>query len=250
MKPILLIITLILTSFSLQAQTDFPAMKQQFLDYRKANNQDSALYIARKMNQLALEEQTDSSYWYALSMRYMGNPHYSWGNTDSTIFYWSKSVELFEKYHPTNPDFASSLNNLGVLYSDMGDYKAVEPLYKKAIEIRKQALGEEHPDYAQSINNLAVLYRAQGRYDDAEPMYDEALSICRRVLGADHPDTAESLNNLAVLYRVQGRYSEAAPLLKEAVEIMEQVLGSEHPNTKIVRENYEGLLAEMKESGR
>ena len=33
----------------------------------------------------------------------------------------------------------------------------------------------------------------------------------------------------------------------EAVEIMERVLGAEHPNTKIMRENYEVLLAEMKE---
>ena len=67
------------------------------------------------------------------------------------------------------------------------------------------------------------------------------------MLGADHPDTAQSLNNLAALYYAQGRYSEAAPLFKEAVEIMERVLGAEHPNTKIVRENYEGLLAKMKE---
>ena len=93
MKPIFLILTLLLTSFSLQAQTDFPAMKQQFIDYRRARNQDSALYIARKMNQLALKEQSDTSYWYALSMRYQGNPHYTWGNTDSTIFYWKTSLQ-------------------------------------------------------------------------------------------------------------------------------------------------------------
>ena len=67
------------------------------------------------------------------------------------------------------------------------------------------------------------------------------------MLGADHPDTAQSLNNLAALYYAQGRYSEAAPLFKEAVGIMERVLGAEHPNKKIVRENYEGLLAKMKE---
>ena len=65
--------------------------------------------------------------------------------------------------------------------------------------------------------------------------------------GADHPDKAESLNNLAGLYRVQGQVAEAAPLLKEAVEIVERGLGAEHPNTKIMRENYEVLLAEMKQ---
>jgi hypothetical protein len=57
------------------AQTDFSALKQQFLDYRKADKQDSALFIARKMNCLALSEQSDTSYWYALSMRYCNTPH-------------------------------------------------------------------------------------------------------------------------------------------------------------------------------
>jgi hypothetical protein len=122
----LIIIIFFWGSLFTKAQTDFPALKQQFLDYRKADKQDSALYIAKKINQLALKEQTDTSYWYALSMRYQGNPYETWGNTDSTIFYWRKSVELFKKYHPESPDYAASLNSLGVLYSDMGDYKDSE----------------------------------------------------------------------------------------------------------------------------
>ena len=69
------------------------------------------------------------------------------------------------------------------------------------------------------------------------------------MLGADHPETATSLNNLAGLYRAQGLYVVAAPMVMEAVEIMERVLGAEHPNTKIMHENYEVLLAEMKEKG-
>ncbi len=93
MKTLLLLFFFILAGISANAQTDFPALKQQFIDYRKAKQQDSALYVARKMNRLALKQQTDTSYWYALSMRHMGNPHDAWGNTDSTIYYWSRSVE-------------------------------------------------------------------------------------------------------------------------------------------------------------
>ena len=47
-----------------------------------------------------------------------------------------------------HPDYATSLNNLALLYKDMGDYAKAEPLYRQALEIRKQALGEKHPDYA------------------------------------------------------------------------------------------------------
>ena len=57
-----------------------------------------------------------------------------------------------------HPDYATSLNNLAVLYQAMGDYARAEPLLRQAMEIRKQALGEDHPDYATSLNNLAGLY--------------------------------------------------------------------------------------------
>jgi hypothetical protein len=75
----LLFLILVFNSFT---QTDFQTLKQQFSDYRKSDKQDSALYIARKMNQLALKEQSDTSYWYALSIRYMGNCYYSNVNFD------------------------------------------------------------------------------------------------------------------------------------------------------------------------
>ena len=144
-------------------------------------------------------------------------------------------------------EYAQTLNDLALNLQLCGDFDKAEPLHNDALLMRHRVLGDDHPDTAESLNNLAALYRAQGRYEDAEPLYDEALSITRRVLGADNPDTAGSLNNLAGLYYVQGRYSEAVPLYKEAVEIMERVLEVEHPNTKIVRDNYERLLAEMKE---
>ena len=81
---------------NLIAQTDFPALKQQFLDYRKVDKQDSALFIARKMNQRAIQEQTDTSFWYGLSLRYQGNVFYKKEIYDSVKFYWSRSLTFFE----------------------------------------------------------------------------------------------------------------------------------------------------------
>ena len=56
-----------------------------------------------------------------------------------------------------HPDYATSLNNLAMLYRAMGDHAAALPLFRQALEIRRTALGENHPDYAASLNNLAVL---------------------------------------------------------------------------------------------
>jgi len=131
----------------------------------------------------------------------------------------------------------------------MGRWEEAVPLNKDMLEQVAAEYGKTGNEYAAALNNHGMIYDNIGRYSDAEPLLEEALLIRRRVLGADHPDTATSLNNLAALYRVQGRVVEAAPLFNEAVEIMVRVLGAEHPNTKIMRENYEVLLAEMKEKG-
>ena len=223
-------LSLLLGSFLSNAQTDFPALKQQFLDYRKADQQDSALYIARKMNQLALKEQSDTSYWYALSMRYQGNPHDTWGNTDSTLFFWKKSAELFEKYHPESPDYAASINNLVFLYYRLGDYKASEPIYKQAIEIQKKILGENNPDYALRLYNIGNLFYLIGDYQLAESSLKQSLEIRKKVLGEEHPDVAICLNSLGNLYSTLDNYIAAISVYEHYLEIKKKTVGEDHPD--------------------
>ncbi len=40
-----------------------------------------------------------------------------------------------------------------------GKYDEAEPLFRRALQIRRNSLGEEHPDFANSLNNLAVRAR-------------------------------------------------------------------------------------------
>ena len=224
----LILLIVVFGGYCTNAQTDFPALKQQFLDYRKADKQDSALLIARKMNQQALLEQSDTSYWYALSLRYQGNPHDTWGNYDSTIHYWSKSVELFKNYHPENTDYAASLNSLGVLYSDIGDYKSSEMYLMQALAIRRKNMGEENLDL-QILNNLGVLYSDIGDYKASEQLFKQAIEIYKKSFGEEHQITVGSLINLGVLYKKMGDYKTAESLYKKGTEIYKKTLGEEHP---------------------
>ncbi|WP_346291512.1 tetratricopeptide repeat protein, partial [Sphaerothrix gracilis] len=124
-----------------------------------------------------------------------------------------------------HPNFATSLNNLALLYYSQGRYGEAEPFYQEALAIWREQLGERHPAVASSLNNLALLYREQGRYGEAEPLYQEALAILREQSGSRHPDAASSLNNLAALYEAQGRYGEAEPLYQEALAIWREQSG-------------------------
>ena len=104
------------------SQTDFHTMEKQFWDYYESGKLDSALYSSRRMNNLALTEYSDSSYWFALSEYCLGYPFYSRGEFDSTLFYWEQSIELFEKYHSDSSDYIVGLENIGNLYDEIGQY--------------------------------------------------------------------------------------------------------------------------------
>lgn len=224
-----------------EAQTDFSVLQKQYLDYRKADIQDSALYIARKLNRITIQEQSDTSYWYALSLRYIGNPHYTNGNYDSTLVYWQNSVTLFEKYHSKHPDYASSLNNLGALYYTVGYPQAAELCLKQALDIKRFAKGED-PEYAHSIHNLGSLYKNIGDYKTAELYLMRAIEILEiKGLGVDDPKFVNSLNSLGSLYILMADYKAAESYLKRALEINKKALGI-NPSSFASTLNNLGLL--------
>ena len=147
------------------------------------------------------------------------------------ISYAKKMVKAVGKeFGEDHPDFATSLNNLALLYHNLGRYSEAEPLHTQAMGIRKARLGEEHPDFATSLNNLALLYESIGQYAEAEPFYRKALGIRKTQRGEGHPEYAFSLNNLAVLYVRMGRFIEAEPLMLKAMGIYKAQLGEGHPN--------------------
>ncbi len=47
---------------------------------------------------------------------------------------------------PDHPVFEACLDNLGLLYFEMGKYSLAEPLYRQLLEIRQKRHGESHPD--------------------------------------------------------------------------------------------------------
>jgi hypothetical protein len=137
------------------------------------------------------------------------------------------------------------LNEIAYYFYERAQYADAEPLSRKAMKIRRTALGEQHPDYVASLNNLASLYRAMGRHSEADLLLRQAMEIRRTVLGEQHPNYAASLNNLASLYRAMGRHAEAEPLLSQATEIRRTALGELHPDYAASLNNLASLYRAM-----
>jgi tetratricopeptide (TPR) repeat protein len=150
--------------------------------------------------------------------------------------------EVLGEKHPL---YATTMNNLALLYVEMGDHKQALPLYQKALEIRKEALGHRHPHYALSLNNLAGLYKSMGDHKQALPLSRRALEIRKEALGEKHPLYANSLNNLAQLYASMGDHKQALHLAKQALQIRKEVLGEKHPDYATSLHNLASLYKNL-----
>ena len=58
---------------------------------------------------------------------------------------------------------------MGYLLQAQGRLAEAEPYYRKALEVSRRVLGDEHPSTLSSINNMGGLLQAQGRLAEAEP---------------------------------------------------------------------------------
>jgi CHAT domain-containing protein/Flp pilus assembly protein TadD len=143
------------------------------------------------------------------------------------------NVDILEKLtaaERANLDLASRLSGLAASLHNKREYAKAEKLYKQALQIQKQLLGEQHPIYAQGLSNLATMHRARGESAQAERLYRQVVEIRKKLLGERHPDYARSLNNLAAVYLDRRDYAKAEPLCRQAMDIRKHALGEQHPD--------------------
>jgi tetratricopeptide (TPR) repeat protein len=108
---------------------------------------------------------------------------------------------LIEEFGLQSQEAGRLLNQAGYYLKARGQFGLAEPLYRQAMAIRRQCLGEQHPDFATSLNNLAALYRSTGRYEEAEPLFRQAMEIWLKALGPKHPNTKTCQANYDALRR-------------------------------------------------
>jgi tetratricopeptide (TPR) repeat protein len=128
-----------------------------------------------------------------------------------------------------------------------GKYAEAAEGYRKALDIFRKVLGEEHPDTANSYHNLAKNLNAQGKYAEAAEGFRKALAIYRKVLGEEHPYTTTSYNSVATNLAAQGKYAEAEEGFRKALDIRRKVLGEEHPHTA---NSYNNLANNLNAQGK
>ncbi|KAF7336352.1 FabD/lysophospholipase-like protein [Mycena venus] len=193
----------------------------------------------------------------------------------STYFHSGKMKEaaelealVLEKRRATlgedHPDTLQSMRNLGVTYSELGQWKKVKELahavltthgdltegmildsikdelekLDKAVGLRSlvlqrlsETVGEDHPDTLRAKENLATTYRKMGQWNKAEELLVVLLEKRRETLREDHPDILSAMGSLAVVYYQLGHWNKAEKLQAPVLEKQRETPREDHPDT-------------------
>ena len=120
-----------------------------------------------------------------------------------------------------NAEYAALVNQLGILYIQMGKYEKVRDLFVLSLNVYKKRWGENNIYFAKTAMDLGNFHRIQGQYDEAEQWLTKSYEIRKSLLNESHPAYVESQESLAILYWKMNQPGRAYPLYQE---VMDQTL--------------------------
>jgi CHAT domain-containing protein/tetratricopeptide (TPR) repeat protein len=191
-------------------------------------------------------------------------------DTSNADQYWHDVIALAEAtWGPKHPFTAAVLSRFAGVLDERGRYLEAEPLYRRALTIRRARLDADDASIANVLDRLAVNLTLQGHIVEAEPYFRDALSSRDRP-NANQAILAITLNNLgrdlndqglaekaqyrqlqaqgdrttapAVLQNSERHLKEAESVLRRALNITENISGPNSDDTVASLENLAGNL--------
>ncbi|MFC1794660.1 tetratricopeptide repeat protein [Planctomycetota bacterium] len=131
---------------------------------------------------------------------------------------------------------ASISYTLGRTYRALGEATKAERHYRRAIQIYRLNLGQDHPETLRSMRRLGWICWDQGQYHEMKRMFTRILQIRQRIHRVDPP--VQAMNGLAYSYWCLGRYEDAELLYNKILQRVRHEVGDENiPNLTYVRCN-------------
>lgn len=152
------------------------------------------------------------------------------GDDDTAIGLVSQALEASRKNGQASIEQQSNYwNNLGYFNERQRRFQLALGYYKKSLELRLTAHGENDLRTADSYNNLGTTLSKLGQFDEAFKYLRKNLTLRERQLGADDHQVAVAINNLGNAYNLQGDYESSLPLFQQALKIDMRLYAPQHP---------------------
>lgn len=163
----------------------------------------------------------------------------------AALGYFHKALASAEAQHgPRSEETSKVMNNLGVVYNNLGEFSKALDYLQRALDIRLAVLGEENNLTATTYQNLGNTYLDSGDPNKALEYFQKALDINQKVLDPDDPALAVSYNDLGNVFYSLGDYGKALEYLEKALEIQTKIYSGGHLHTAATLNNIGMLLSD------
>jgi adenylate cyclase len=177
---------------------------------------DSAFILADEL--IAFGMKMNYPKGQAIGLNIKGVSKHLKGDYPKALDYYSQSLKI-NKQLDDQKGIASSLINIGSIYSNQGDNPKALDYYSQSLKIFKQL--DDQKGIANSINNIGNIYFDQGDYSKALDYFSQSLKIFKQL--GDQKGIAMSLGNIGLIYSNQGDYSKALDYYSQSLKINEQL---------------------------
>ncbi len=126
---------------------------------------------------------------------------------------------------------ASIRQTIGESYHQLGLYPQALSHLQRAVDLRRQLLGDKHPDTLVAMESVGAVYLSNDKFPEAEPLLVGAMEGLQEVRGPEHPETLAAINGVAQLYFFQGKLSDAERLLIQLRKAYLRTQGADDPET-------------------
>lgn len=134
--------------------------------------------------------------------------------------------------------FASSLNNMALVYKESGQSTQALNYYQEALAVYEESAGAEHPSTVAVIANIGLLYtrmaeqatgiERQSILDTAHEYVERALELRERILFPGAPLVSVTRTHLGGVLRLQKRLPQARALFETALADLAEYPGKDH----------------------
>ncbi|MCA8951284.1 MAG: serine/threonine protein kinase [Planctomycetes bacterium] len=134
------------------------------------------------------------------------------------------AVEAIDEQFADRPLVAARLHaSFGQAYENIGLPEGALERCRRALELRRAALGEDHHDTITSVGDLGTTLMQTGDYEHAAPLLERAYDARRAEVPPDTGLIAEAAQRLSRLYAGTKDYAKSEQMAREAVALFGQI---------------------------
>jgi len=151
------------------------------------------------------------------------------GNDFLKVREYGKALECYQKSLETDPCYARSIHNIGIIYNDMEQYNKALEYFDKALDLVEK--GKDTSGLPMDIHYFGrgICWMGLGDYDMSVESFDKAIEA--------NPANANAWNGKGAVLYIQGKIEEALKCYDKALEI--------DPSFALAADNREKALAKL-----